>query len=117
FLALGLLVFPSQLGSVLVEGTLLALIIAFLARPVAAALATAFERFNARTPDPWLGRAARGAAGIPCDLPGNRRCSAQPRILQYRVLRCSGLDPRPGCDSRPARKVAGHREGQAQTGV
>ena len=46
FLTLGLLVFPSQLGSVLLEGTLLALIIAFVARPIAAALATAFERFN-----------------------------------------------------------------------
>lgn len=46
FFALGLLVFPSQLGAVVVEGTLLALVVAFLARPLAAALATAFGRFT-----------------------------------------------------------------------
>jgi len=63
FLALGLLVFPSQLGSVLVEGTLLALIIAFLARPVAAAPATPFERFNARE------RLILGWAGLRGALP------------------------------------------------
>jgi cell volume regulation protein A len=44
FLALGLLVFPSQLGDVLVKGTLLGLVVALVARPVAAAAATAFER-------------------------------------------------------------------------
>jgi potassium/hydrogen antiporter len=43
FLALGLLVFPSQLGGVLVEATLLALVVAVLARPVAAAVATSFD--------------------------------------------------------------------------
>jgi potassium/hydrogen antiporter len=46
FLAFGLLVFPSQLGEVLVEGTLLGLVVAFVARPVATALATAFEPFS-----------------------------------------------------------------------
>jgi potassium/hydrogen antiporter len=46
FLAFGLLVFPSQLGDVLVEGTLLGLVVAFVARPVATALATAFEPFT-----------------------------------------------------------------------
>lgn len=40
FLALGLLVFPSQLGGVAVKGILLALVIAFVARPVSAGLAT-----------------------------------------------------------------------------
>ncbi|HSF02906.1 MAG TPA: potassium/proton antiporter [Solirubrobacterales bacterium] len=48
FLTLGLLVFPSQLGDVLVEGTLIGLVVAFVARPLATALATAFERFSAR---------------------------------------------------------------------
>lgn len=48
FLALGLLVFPSQLGAILLEGTLLALIVAFVARPLAAAAATFAERFTAR---------------------------------------------------------------------
>jgi potassium/hydrogen antiporter len=40
FFTLGLLVFPSQLGSVLVRGTVLALVIAFVARPVATYVAT-----------------------------------------------------------------------------
>jgi potassium/hydrogen antiporter len=46
FLTLGLLVFPSQLGDVAVEGTALALIVAFVARPIAAFAATSFDRFS-----------------------------------------------------------------------
>ncbi len=42
FLALGLLVFPSQLSSIAVEGTLLALVLAFVARPLATLVATSF---------------------------------------------------------------------------
>ena len=48
FFALGLLVFPSQFGSVLVRGTLLALLLAFVARPVSAFVATARTRFTGR---------------------------------------------------------------------
>jgi potassium/hydrogen antiporter len=48
FLSLGLLAFPSQLGDVLVEGTLVALVVAFVARPLATVLATAFDRYSAR---------------------------------------------------------------------
>src|SRR2546423_5089205 len=48
FLALGLLVFPSQLGGVAVEGTVLAVVVAFVARPVATLLATAAQRFSLR---------------------------------------------------------------------
>ncbi len=48
FFALGLLVFPSQLGGVLVRGTLLALVLAFVARPVSAFAATTHTRFNRR---------------------------------------------------------------------
>jgi potassium/hydrogen antiporter len=40
FLALGLLVFPSQLGSVAIKGTELALVLVLVARPLAVALAT-----------------------------------------------------------------------------
>jgi potassium/hydrogen antiporter len=47
FFALGLLVFPSQLVGILLEGLLLALIVAFVARPLAALAATAFEPFSA----------------------------------------------------------------------
>jgi len=43
FFALGLLVFPAQLGGVLLEGTVLALVVALVARPAAAAVATAFD--------------------------------------------------------------------------
>jgi potassium/hydrogen antiporter len=46
FFALGLLVFPSELGAVAIRGTVLALVVAFVARPVAAFLATAMQGFS-----------------------------------------------------------------------
>jgi cell volume regulation protein A len=46
FLALGLLVFPSQLGSVALEGTALTLVLAVVARPAATFASTAFARFS-----------------------------------------------------------------------
>src|ERR687898_1740931 len=48
FLALGLLVFPSELDDVWLEGTALALLLVFIARPLPAVVATAFESFTAR---------------------------------------------------------------------
>ncbi|HWH94642.1 MAG TPA: potassium/proton antiporter [Baekduia sp.] len=48
FLVLGLLVFPSDLGAVAVEGTVLALVLVLLARPLAAVLCTAPFGFSAR---------------------------------------------------------------------
>jgi potassium/hydrogen antiporter len=48
FLTLGLLVFPNQLGDVILKGTLVALVVALVARPLATALATAFDHFAAR---------------------------------------------------------------------
>ncbi|HEY2260559.1 MAG TPA: potassium/proton antiporter [Solirubrobacteraceae bacterium] len=48
FFALGLLVFPSQLGGVFVRGTLLALAVALVARPLAAWVATIGHGFNGR---------------------------------------------------------------------
>jgi potassium/hydrogen antiporter len=64
FLALGLLVFPSQLGDVWLEGTALALVLVFIARPLTAALATAFEPFTAgeRVVLGWAG--LRGAVPV-----------------------------------------------------
>ena len=64
FLTLGLLVFPSQLGDVLVEGTLVGLVVAFVARPLATVLATAFERYSApeRLVLGWAG--LRGAVPV-----------------------------------------------------
>jgi potassium/hydrogen antiporter len=58
FFTLGLLVFPSQLDRNLIESTLLALIVAFIARPVAAAAATAFEPFS------WRDRVVLGWTGL-----------------------------------------------------
>jgi cell volume regulation protein A len=58
FLAFGLLVFPSQLGDIVVKGTVLALVIAFVARPLAAFLATAFDDFD------WHERLLVGWAGL-----------------------------------------------------
>ncbi|MEA2373947.1 MAG: potassium/hydrogen antiporter [Thermoleophilaceae bacterium] len=46
FLTLGLLVFPSQLGDVALEGTVLALVVVLVARPLATIVATAFSGFS-----------------------------------------------------------------------
>jgi cell volume regulation protein A len=46
FFVLGLLVFPHQLGGVAFEGTVLALVLVFVARPIAVFVATAFEHFT-----------------------------------------------------------------------
>ena len=64
FLALGLLVFPSQLDDVWVEGIALTLLLVFFARPLSAALATAFDRFTAgeRLVLGWAG--LRGAVPV-----------------------------------------------------
>jgi cell volume regulation protein A len=58
FLTLGLLVFPSQLGDVALEGVVLALVVACVARPVAAFVATAFGGFD------WRERLVLGWAGL-----------------------------------------------------
>ena len=58
FLALGLLVFPSALGDVWLEGTVLTLILVFVARPLSAAVATALEDFS------WQDRVVIGWAGL-----------------------------------------------------
>jgi cell volume regulation protein A len=64
FLTLGLLVFPSQLGDVWVEGTVLALVLAVVARPLATYLATAGAGFTLaeRTILGWAG--LRGAIPV-----------------------------------------------------
>jgi len=57
FLVLGLLVSPSQFGDIALEGTVLALVLALIARPIAAVLAT-FGPFDLRD------RAVIGWAGL-----------------------------------------------------
>jgi cell volume regulation protein A len=48
FLTLGLLVFPHELGEVAVEGTVLAILVTVVARPIGVAVATALARYSAR---------------------------------------------------------------------
>jgi len=81
FLAFGLLVFPSQLGDVLVEGTLLGLVVAFVARPIATALAMAFEPFTRaeRAVIGWAG--LRGA--VPVILATFPVIDGVPRSLEF----------------------------------
>jgi potassium/hydrogen antiporter len=64
FLALGLLVFPSDLGGEVVEGTALALVLVLVARPLATFVSTAFERFSTaeRVVLGWAG--LRGAVPV-----------------------------------------------------
>jgi cell volume regulation protein A len=64
FLALGLLVFPSELGGVALEGTALALVLVVVARPVAAFASTILDRFTTadRVVLGWAG--LRGAVPV-----------------------------------------------------
>jgi potassium/hydrogen antiporter len=64
FVVLGLLVFPSQLGDVALEGTVLALVLVFLARPIAALLTTAFARFTFREQSVLAWAGLRGAVPV-----------------------------------------------------
>src|SRR5262249_46345834 len=58
FRTLGLLVFPSRLDDVALRGTVLALVLVFVARPVAVAISTLAERFT------WPERAVLAGAGL-----------------------------------------------------
>ena len=64
FLTLGLLIFPSDVLDFVVEGTLLGLVVAFVARPIATLVATAIEDFTLaeRVVLGWAG--LRGAVPI-----------------------------------------------------
>jgi cell volume regulation protein A len=64
FLALGLLVFPHQLGDFVWQGTLIALVLVFVARPLAVTVATAFAplSFGDRLVLGWAG--LRGAVPV-----------------------------------------------------
>ncbi len=64
FVVLGLLVFPSQLGDVALEGTVLALVLVFLARPIAALLTTAFAGFTFREQSVLAWAGLRGAVPV-----------------------------------------------------
>jgi cell volume regulation protein A len=64
FFALGLLVFPSQFGPIVVEAVLLAMITALIARPIATTLATVRQGFtrSERALLAWAG--LRGAVPV-----------------------------------------------------
>jgi NhaP-type Na+/H+ and K+/H+ antiporter len=64
FLVLGLLVFPSQLGGVALEGTILALVLVVVARPVATLVATAFSGFDMRERGVLAWGGLRGAVPV-----------------------------------------------------
>jgi potassium/hydrogen antiporter len=64
FVVLGLLVFPSQLGDVALEGTALALVLVFLARPIATLISTAFARFTLREQSVLSWAGLRGAVPV-----------------------------------------------------
>jgi potassium/hydrogen antiporter len=64
FLVLGLLVFPSQLGGVAAKGTLLALVLVFLARPVATLVSTAVGAFTLRERSVLAWAGLRGAVPV-----------------------------------------------------
>jgi potassium/hydrogen antiporter len=63
FLTLGLLVFPSELLDVAVEGTALGLVIAFVARPISTFVATLFGGYS------WREQVVLGWAGLRGALP------------------------------------------------
>ena len=81
FVVLGLLVFPSQLGGVALEGTALALVLMFVARPLATWLATVLSDFNApeRIVLGWAG--LRGA--VPVVLATFPVLAGVPHSLQF----------------------------------
>src|SRR3954471_11703663 len=64
FLVLGLLVFPSQLWGVAVEGTVLALVLVLVARPVATLVATAASDFELRERAVLAWAGLRGAVPV-----------------------------------------------------
>ena len=79
FLTLGLLIFPSELGDIALEGTVLALVAAAVARPLAIVPATLFARYSAaeRIVLGWAG--LRGAVPVVlatfpvlAEVPGSR---------------------------------------------
>jgi len=81
FLVLGLLVFPSELGDIALEGTLLAVLLAFVARPISAMVATAFSGYSVaeRLVLGWAG--LRGA--VPVVLATFPVIEGIPRSLEF----------------------------------
>ena len=103
FVALGLLVFPSHLGRRGLRGTVLALVLVFVSRPVAVAVSTLPMRFTWRRARRPVGRrpARRRARGAR-HLPGHRGREREHAALRRRLLRrrCSRRSSRGRPSSR-----------------
>ncbi len=107
FFLLGLLVVPSELGSVAPEGIALALVVMFIARPDGnAARHPGGELSLSRAADAELGRDARRDPDLACDLSGDRRDQRQRLRLRRRLLRRRALDPGAGDELRAAGRAA-----------
>ena len=105
FLTLGLLVFPSQLDEVAVEGTVLALVIMFVARPVAVALATALRRLQRRASG-WCSGWAGLRGAVPVVLATFPVIDGVPHSVEFFNIvffAVAALDAGPGIDVRAAR--------------
>ena len=89
FLTLGLLVFPSQLGEVALEGRCSRSCCVFVARPLAAFVGDARSRSFGKRERLVLGWAGlRGAVPVVlATFPVHRERARQPRALQHRLLR------------------------------
>ena len=115
FLTLGLLVFPSQLGDIALEGTVLALVAAVVARPLAVIPATLFAHYCARERLVlgWAG--LRGAVPVVlATFPVIADVPRQPRAVQHRLLRRARLDVAAGHDVRAARRAPRHDDERAR---
>ena len=102
FFILGLLVYPSGLGDIAVEGLALSAVLIFVARPLAAVIATAFAPFDMkeRLMLGWAGLARRGPH-LACDLSRDRRGAVVRADLQRDLLRGRHLDLIQGATFNP----------------
>ncbi len=109
FLALGLLVFPSRLDDVWVEGTVLALVLLFVARPVATFAGTALDAFSVREKIVlgWAG--LRGAVPVVlATFPVIDACPGlRGRLLQHHLLRGGALHAVAGSHVRASGRPIG----------
>ena len=107
FILLGLLVFPSTLGDVALEGLALSAVLILVARPLAAFASTLPAPLNVRerTMLGWAG--LRGATPIwLATFPVVAGVGGGSRAVLDRLLRRRHLDPRPGGDLRATGETA-----------
>jgi cell volume regulation protein A len=106
FIVLGLLVFPSQLGDVAVEGTALALVLFFLARPIATFVSTARARFTFREQSVLSWAGLRGA--VPVVLATFPVIEGVPGSLDFFNIVFFACSSRPFSRERPSNRSPRH---------